>query len=224
MIDRTDVRLYRHDQGRAVRVRPSVRREPWIPAATTRSARGDPTWSRRPAATGSTRSRSRRRATGAISGREIRATPETLRRQAAIARASGRAPLAENLERAAELARVPDDELLAIYTALRPHRSTADELERLGRAARRLGRAAHGGVRARGRRRLRRAGAPCRLSSSDRFASRAEKELRRELIISPMPELGLVAAERPERPRARARSSRTASSRAWTAATPPTST
>jgi propanediol dehydratase small subunit len=66
---------------------------------------------------------------GAISGREIRATPETLQRQAAIARVSGRAPLAENLERAAELARVPDDELLAIYTALRPHRSTADELE-----------------------------------------------------------------------------------------------
>jgi propanediol dehydratase small subunit len=66
---------------------------------------------------------------GAISGREIRATPETLQRQAAIARASGRDPLAENLERAAELARVPDDALLAIYTALRPHRSTADELE-----------------------------------------------------------------------------------------------
>jgi propanediol dehydratase small subunit len=66
---------------------------------------------------------------GAITGREIRATPETLQRQAEIARASGRAPLAENLERAAELARVPDDELLAIYTALRPHRSTAEELE-----------------------------------------------------------------------------------------------
>jgi len=66
---------------------------------------------------------------GTIDGLEIRATPETLGRQAAIARASGRTPLAENLERAAELARVPDDELLAIYTALRPHRSTADELE-----------------------------------------------------------------------------------------------
>jgi propanediol dehydratase small subunit len=66
---------------------------------------------------------------GAITGLEIRATPETLQRQAAVARAGGRAPLAENLERAAELARVPDDELLAIYTALRPHRSTADELE-----------------------------------------------------------------------------------------------
>jgi propanediol dehydratase small subunit len=66
---------------------------------------------------------------GSITGSEIRATPETLRRQAEIARASGRAPLAENLMRAAELARVPDDELLAIYTALRPHRSTAGELE-----------------------------------------------------------------------------------------------
>jgi len=66
---------------------------------------------------------------GSITGSEIRATPETLRRQAEIARASGRAPLAENLMRAAELARVPDDELLAIYTALRPHRSTAAELE-----------------------------------------------------------------------------------------------
>jgi propanediol dehydratase small subunit len=67
---------------------------------------------------------------GSISGLEIRATPETLQRQADVARASGRKPLAENLERAAELARVPDDELLAIYTALRPHRSTAGELER----------------------------------------------------------------------------------------------
>jgi propanediol dehydratase small subunit len=67
---------------------------------------------------------------GSISGLEIRATPETLQRQADIARASGRPPLAENLERAAELARVPDDALLAIYTALRPHRSTAEELER----------------------------------------------------------------------------------------------
>ena len=42
---------------------------------------------------------------GSITGGEIRATPETLRRQAEIARASGRAPLAENLKRAAELAR-----------------------------------------------------------------------------------------------------------------------
>jgi propanediol dehydratase large subunit len=36
--------------------------------------------------------------------------------------------------------------------------------------------------------------------SSDRFASRAEKELRRELLVSPVPELGLVAANGPNDP------------------------
>lgn len=66
---------------------------------------------------------------GEVGSAEIRATPETLRRQAGIARSVGRAQLAENLERAAELAAVPDDELLEIYTALRPGRSTAAELE-----------------------------------------------------------------------------------------------
>jgi propanediol dehydratase small subunit len=66
---------------------------------------------------------------GLIVSDEIRATPETLRRQAEIARAAGRSALAENLERAAELAGVPDDLLLAAYTALRPRRATAAELE-----------------------------------------------------------------------------------------------
>ena len=41
----------------------------------------------------------------------------------------GGTPLAESLERAAELVLVPDDELLEIYTALRPGRSTASQLE-----------------------------------------------------------------------------------------------
>jgi propanediol dehydratase small subunit len=66
---------------------------------------------------------------GRLSAREARATPDTLRRQAAIASAAGRLPLAENLERAAELVLVPDDELLQIYTALRPGRSTTAQLE-----------------------------------------------------------------------------------------------
>ena len=35
---------------------------------------------------------------------------------------------------------------------------------------------------------------------SERFASRAEKELRRELLVSPLPELGLVAANGPNDP------------------------
>ena len=66
---------------------------------------------------------------GRLTGAEIRATPGTLRLQAEVARAAGRSQLAENLERAAELASIPDDELLEIYTALRPRRSTAAELE-----------------------------------------------------------------------------------------------
>jgi propanediol dehydratase small subunit len=66
---------------------------------------------------------------GRIDGAEIRATPETLRMQAQVAAAAGRAPLAESLERAAELAAVPDELLLAVYTALRPRRATAAELE-----------------------------------------------------------------------------------------------
>ena len=60
---------------------------------------------------------------------DVRATPETLGRQAYVARASGRPQLAENLARAAELASVPPEEILAVYTALRPHRSTAKELD-----------------------------------------------------------------------------------------------
>jgi len=59
---------------------------------------------------------------------ELRATPETLRLQADVARASGRAQLAENLVRAAELAPLPDETILEIYAALRPRRSSAAEL------------------------------------------------------------------------------------------------
>jgi propanediol dehydratase small subunit len=67
--------------------------------------------------------------TGRIGAEDLRATPETLRRQAAIALAAGRRPLADNLARAAELAIVPAESILEIYTALRPHRSSAEELE-----------------------------------------------------------------------------------------------
>lgn len=66
---------------------------------------------------------------GTLRADEIRATPETLRLQAEVARASDRVQLAENLERAAELAAVPDTLLLEVYTALRPRRATAAELE-----------------------------------------------------------------------------------------------
>ena len=68
---------------------------------------------------------------GRLAATELRATPHTLRRQAAVARAAGRAPLAANLERAAELAPVPDALVLEVYTALRPGRATGSELEGL---------------------------------------------------------------------------------------------
>jgi len=66
---------------------------------------------------------------GRLGADDMRATPDTLRLQAEVARAAGRTQLAENLERAAELALVPDDLLLEAYTALRPGRATASELE-----------------------------------------------------------------------------------------------
>ncbi len=66
---------------------------------------------------------------GRLHASEMRATAETLELQAQVARAAGRAQLAANLERAAELTGVSDELILEVYTALRPHRSTADELE-----------------------------------------------------------------------------------------------
>ncbi len=70
---------------------------------------------------------------GTLAADDMRATAETLGLQAEVARAAGRSQLADGIERAAELTRVPDDEVLAIYTALRPGRSSFDELERWAR-------------------------------------------------------------------------------------------
>ena len=66
---------------------------------------------------------------GRLDASEMRATAQTLELQAQVALAAGRSQLAANLERAAELTGVPDEVVLDVYTALRPHRSTADELE-----------------------------------------------------------------------------------------------
>ena len=66
---------------------------------------------------------------GRLGASEMRATGGTLELQAQVALAAGRAQLAANLGRAAELTGVPDEVILEIYTALRPHRSTAAELE-----------------------------------------------------------------------------------------------
>lgn len=68
-----------------------------------------------------------------VTAEELRATPETLRLQADVAEAAGRPALAANLRRAAELATVPQEVVLELYTALRPRRSSAVELEEWAR-------------------------------------------------------------------------------------------
>ena len=66
---------------------------------------------------------------GRLGPEEMRATAETLGLQSQVAEAAGRDQLGANLARAAELTAVPDGLVLEIYTALRPHRSTAAELD-----------------------------------------------------------------------------------------------
>src|SRR6185437_4097031 len=65
---------------------------------------------------------------GEVSLADLRIHPETLERQAEVAAGHANPQLAENLRRAAELTRLPDDEVLAIYEALRPGRSTSAQL------------------------------------------------------------------------------------------------
>jgi propanediol dehydratase small subunit len=69
--------------------------------------------------------------TGEVGVADLRIHPETLERQAVVAEQHGNPQLAENLRRAAELTRLPDDEVLAIYEALRPARSTPAQLTEL---------------------------------------------------------------------------------------------
>ncbi len=63
-----------------------------------------------------------------VSVADLRIHPETLERQAAVAQQHANPQLAENLRRAAELTLLPDDDVLGIYEALRPGRSTAAQL------------------------------------------------------------------------------------------------
>lgn len=65
---------------------------------------------------------------GNIKPQDLRITAETLLMQAEIAEKVGRRQLAQNFRRAAELTKVPDDRILEIYTALRPYRSSKEEL------------------------------------------------------------------------------------------------
>jgi propanediol dehydratase small subunit len=68
---------------------------------------------------------------GVITSKDLGIHEVTLQNQAKLANAEGFSQVAENLERAAELTRIPDAKLLEIYEALRPGRSSRDELENL---------------------------------------------------------------------------------------------
>jgi len=63
-----------------------------------------------------------------LTAEDFRISGETLRRQADTAEAAGYRQLAENLRRAAELTGISNQEVLDIYNALRPNRSTYNEL------------------------------------------------------------------------------------------------
>ena len=67
-------------------------------------------------------------AKGALSIEDLQIHADTLRAQAEIARAAGHRQLAANLTRAAELAHVPNDEVLRVYELLRPGRASFAEL------------------------------------------------------------------------------------------------
>ena len=68
---------------------------------------------------------------GEVGVADLRIHPDTLERQAVVAEEHGNPQLAGNLRRAAELTRLPDDEVLAVYEALRPGRSTPAQLTEL---------------------------------------------------------------------------------------------
>jgi propanediol dehydratase small subunit len=71
---------------------------------------------------------------GSLGADDVRIHPQTLEHQARVAEEHANPQLAANLRRAAELTALPDDEVLAIYEALRPHRSSYDELRELAAA------------------------------------------------------------------------------------------
>jgi propanediol dehydratase small subunit len=62
---------------------------------------------------------------------DLRMDPPTLAHQAVLAEDGGNPQLAENLLRAGELATLDGDEVMRLYEALRPHRSTAEQLKAL---------------------------------------------------------------------------------------------
>lgn len=68
---------------------------------------------------------------GELKSEDIRISAEVLECQAQIAESTGKKQLAENFRRAAELTRIPDEEVLKIYDLLRPNRATKAQLLQL---------------------------------------------------------------------------------------------
>lgn len=64
---------------------------------------------------------------GELEMADLRITPEALLRQAQIARSVGRAALAANFERAAEMTALPQERIMQIYELLRPGRARGPE-------------------------------------------------------------------------------------------------
>lgn len=68
---------------------------------------------------------------GDLSPADLATHPDTLRLQAQVAEEHGYRQLTANLRRAAELALIPEERILAIYEALRPYRTNAETLAAL---------------------------------------------------------------------------------------------
>jgi propanediol dehydratase small subunit len=65
---------------------------------------------------------------GDVKAEDCRISTETLIYQSEIASSAGNVQLAQNLKRASELTLIPDERVLEIYEAMRPYRSTKEEL------------------------------------------------------------------------------------------------
>ncbi len=65
---------------------------------------------------------------GTVKGTDIRISKDTLLMQADIAMDAGNQHLAQNFRRAAEMVCIESDRILEIYNAMRPYRSSEEEL------------------------------------------------------------------------------------------------
>lgn len=68
---------------------------------------------------------------GNVTVEDCRISPQTLEYQAQIAESARNKQVAANFRRAAELTAFSDEKVLEIYTALRPFRSTKEELHKI---------------------------------------------------------------------------------------------